>query len=127
MFFKDGMRKETLLRNSTTPEITNSDPILTLRKYLKCFDSLFCVFGEDKKEIENYKIFLPVNVLVFIIPSIDLILLTTISPSFSKSSASILAIRSYSPKRGSNSIISDTLESLLYTSCSCAGAAIMST
>ena len=41
--------------------------------------------------------------------------------------ASILAIRSYSPRRGSNSIISDTLVSLWYTSCLCAVAAIMST
>ena len=54
----------------------------------------------EQSQMENYENFVPVNVLVSTTPSIFLILFTTISASFSKSSASILAIRSYSPNKG---------------------------
>src|SRR6266571_2750628 len=70
---------------------------------------------------------MPVNVFVSMTPGIDRILSTTTCPRTLKSSASIFAIRSYSPNRGWSSTISLTFRSSLYTSCSLAGAVLMST
>ena len=91
---------------------------------IKCGKQLL----EDERPCSNcgctmryvtHKIYDAVNVVVNVTPSIDLILFTTIAPRLSKSSVSILAIKSYAPKRGCNSTISCTLENSLYTSCSC--------
>jgi len=68
-----------------------------------------------------------VNVFVSSIPSIDLILFTTITPRFSKSSPSIFASRSYSPNNGWSSTTSGTLESLADASCSRVGAMVIRT
>src|SRR5438552_2636551 len=70
---------------------------------------------------------MPVNVFVSMTPGIDRILSTTTWPRTLKSSASIFAIRSYSPNKGWSSTISLTFRSSLYTSCSLAGAVLMST